>query len=193
PRDRSGPGPHGFESRLLSLVSTLPETAVPSETFIPVSPPRPRRYLTDLRSDGPVARAIRRAYREFEPDLIHLHHFDAAFAEVAAALRTTRVPILFTAHDAELVCPNGQLVRPKAIICEGGIRPRCRFTGCSVGWGLPYELAQRAVFDRYVAPRIHSYLCPSDSLCRYLASHGYRPTVHLPSFAALPDPVVRSP
>ncbi|EQD45062.1 glycosyl transferase group 1, partial [mine drainage metagenome] len=100
---------------------------------------------------------------------------------------------LFTAHDAELVCPNGQLVRPKAIICEGGIRPRCRFTGCSVGWGLPYELAQRAVFDRYVAPRIHSYLCPSDSLCRYLASHGYRPTVHLPSFAALPDPVVRSP
>ncbi|MHB1434686.1 MAG: glycosyltransferase family 4 protein [Thermoplasmata archaeon] len=185
--------PRGFESRLLSLVSTLPDTAVPSETFVRVPPPRPRRYLSDLRSHGPVARAITEAYREFAPDLIHLHHFDAAFAEVAAALRTTDVPILFTAHDAELVCPNGQLVRPGAILCEGGIRPRCQFTGCPVGWGLPYELAQRAVFNRYVAPRIQAYLCPSMSLGRYLTSHGYRPTIHLPSFAALPPEIARAP
>ena len=185
--------PRGFESRLLSLVSELPEAAGPGETFLRVPPPTPRRYISDLRSDGPVARAIAQAIREFAPDLVHLHHFDAAFGEVAAALRTTDAPILFTAHDAELVCPNGQLVRPGSIICEGGIRPRCRFTGCPVGWGLPYELAQRAVFDRSVAPRIRAYLCPSESLSRYLTSQGYRPTIHLPSFAALPEMIARAP
>ncbi|MFG1530192.1 MAG: glycosyltransferase family 4 protein [Thermoplasmata archaeon] len=185
--------PKGFETRLLSLVSSPPDTAGPGETFVRVPPPNPRRYVTDLRAHGHVAQAIGAATREFAPDLIHLHHFDAAFGEVAAALRSTELPILFTGHDAELVCPNGQLVRPGGIICEGGIRPRCGFTGCPVGWGLPYELAQRVAFDRYVAPRIRAYICPSESLRRYLTSQGYRPTIHLPSFAVQPPAILQAP
>lgn len=183
----------GFDSRLLSLASSPSVPSEPNERYLPIPRPGPRRYLTDLRPRGIFSEALIEEIEEFHPDLIHLHHFDAGFGEVVRALRSTSVPILFTAHDAELVCPNGQLVRPGGTICEGGILPRCQFTGCDVGWGLPYELLQRAAFDRWVAPRIRAYLCPSESLCRYLSSQGYRPTIHLPSFATMPAEVERAP
>ena len=139
-----------------------------------------------VRAPG-LEEALRSAVATFHPDLVQLHHFDAGFSSIARAIRGIGVPIVMTAHDAELVCPISTLVRPGAVICEGGIRYRCLFTGCRVGAiGGPYNLWQRRVFDTSVADRVRVYLCPSRSLTDYLHSNGYRPALHLPSFASIP-------
>jgi glycosyltransferase involved in cell wall biosynthesis len=131
--------------------------------------------------------------RTFSPDLIHLHRFDAMFTPIARAVSALEIPVVFTAHDAELVCPISTLIRPGGVVCEGGVRPRCMFTGCRVGWGLPYNLWQTQVFDRELAPRIAAYLCPSTLLATYLHENGYRPAIHLPPFARIPESIRAGP
>ena len=145
-----------------------------------------RRGIGDSMGTEALLGLLRKTAQEFQPDLIHLHHFDAGFSSIAHFLREARQPILFTAHDAELVCPISTLVLPDGRICEGGVRVRCGLTGCNVGRGLALNLWQTRVFDSMVAPRIRGYLCPSRSLRDYLDSNGYRPALHLPSFAMIP-------
>ena len=151
-----------------------------------------RRGLGDSMGTAGLLPLLRRTAQDFEPDIIHLHHFDAGFSSIAHFLREVRQPILFTAHDAELVCPISTLVLPDGRICEGGVRIRCGLTGCKVGRGLPLNLWQTRVFDTMVAPRVRGYLCPSRTLRDYLDSNGYRPALHLPSFAMIPPEVRRA-
>ncbi|MEM0129391.1 MAG: glycosyltransferase family 4 protein [Thermoplasmata archaeon] len=183
----------GIETRVVLLVSHPPENPPANARTLVVPGPGARRAVADLRAGDAIFSALKEEYRTFRPDLVHLHHFDAAFHALARFAAHVDRPLFFTAHDAELVCPNGQLVRPPGIVCEGGILPRCQFTGCPVGLGVPYELVQRYAFDRWVAPRVRAYLCPSTALCRYLEAHGYRPTVHLPSFVRMAEETLRAP
>ncbi len=156
-----------------------------------VPEPGVRRGLEDGFATPGLFPLLERTAAEFQPDIVHLHHFDAGFSSIAKFLAQTKHPILFTAHDAELVCPISTLVLPNGSACEGGVRVRCGFTGCKVGWGLPYNLWQHNLFDSEVAPRVLGYMCPSRALRDYLDQNGYRPAVHLPSFAAIP-PEIRS-
>ncbi len=181
----------GHGQRLIQLTDWRPEAPRPDERYLgrPSSPVA--RLGRDLVDDPALAAVFREEVRSFHPDLVHLHHFDASFTPIARLLAASEIPLVVTAHDAELVCPISTLVRPGGVICDGGIRPRCLFTGCRVGLGGPYNLAQRAVFDSVLAPRTRVFLCPSRRLAEYLDANGYRPAVHLPPFARIP-PAVRS-
>ena len=183
----------GHETRTLNLASGPHAPARPEERYLEMPSLGARRVISDPFPAEKVARFLEENYAEFRPDLVHLHHFRAAFGAVGRFFRNLSAPVVFTAHDSELVCPIGQLVRPGNVICEGGILPRCQFTGCEVGWGLPYELAQRAAFDRDVAPQVRAFLCPSQSIARYLETNGYGPTVHVPSFVEVPAAVEAAP
>ena len=150
------------------------------------------RLGEDVLAGDVVEGTLAQAVRELNPDLISLHHFDARFASIARYLRTLDVPLVFAAHDAELVCPISTLVRPGGIICDGGVRLRCLFTGCHVGLGGAYNLWQTRVFDSAIRGRVRAYLCPSRSLTDYLHLNGYRPALHLPSFSRIPPEVRRA-
>ncbi len=181
----------GHEQRLIQLTDWRSEAPRPDERVVTASPTRFARLGRDLVADPALVRAFHEELRSFRPDLVHVHHFDASFTPLARLLAESDVPLLLTAHDAELVCPISTLVRPGRVVCDGGVRTRCQFTGCHVGLGGPYNLWQRRVFDARVLPRVRVYLCPSRRLAEYLDANGYRPAVHLPPFARIP-PSVRS-
>ncbi len=183
----------GHPNHVVMLTDMIPSSPGPDETYVRVPALGVRRAVSDLLPQPEVRAALERAVRDFRPDLVHLHHFDAGFMTIARWVSSLAVPVVMTAHDAELVCPNGSLMRPGHVVCEGGILPRCQFTGCDVGYGLPYELTQRASFDRQVSGRVRAYFCPSRALTNYLHSNGYRPAVHLPSYAPLPESVRAAP
>jgi glycosyltransferase involved in cell wall biosynthesis len=151
------------------------------------------RALADSTETSTVADAIREELANFRPDLIHLHHFDAAFATLARELDGARIPIVFTAHDAELFCPISTLILPDGRRCEGGVRVRCLFTGCKVGWGGPYSLWQSDLFRRRLQPKIRAYLAPSRATTEYLRSNGFHPAVHLESFIEVPESIRAAP
>ena len=177
----------GHESRVLQLTDRPPSLEPPVGVHLAVPPGRLAHAGRDVVPDERLARRIGAEIASFRPDLVSLHHFDARFATVAHSLSRLEVPLLFAAHDAELVCPISTLVRPGGVICDGGVRFRCLVTGCRVGLGGPYNLWQTRVFDRVLRPRVAAYLCPSRSLQEYLHSNGYRPALHLPSFARIPN------
>jgi glycosyltransferase involved in cell wall biosynthesis len=183
----------GHTTHVVNLVSELPseERAEVRSVLVPTG--WGRRLPHDVIAAPQVEAEIRDALRTFRPDLVHLHHFDAGFASIARIVPELSVPLVMTAHDAELVCPISTLVRPGNIVCEGGVEVRCLFTGCHVGFGGLYNLWQRRVFDAAVAPKVRAYLCPSYSVTNYLDAHGYRPAIHLPSFAHIPAVVVQAP
>jgi glycosyltransferase involved in cell wall biosynthesis len=184
----------GHQTRIIEFVDRTPADPRPFEQVELVPSGGWARIRTDVFSSARIQGVIDEARREFKPDVVHLHHFDAGFTSIAHALRGLDTPLLFTAHDAELVCPISTLVKPGNVICEGGVRFRCLTTGCEVGWGGgPYNLLQRHRFDRAVAPKVQAYLCPSRSLTNYLDQNGYRPTVHVASFAQIPAEVRATP
>jgi glycosyltransferase involved in cell wall biosynthesis len=183
----------GHETRVIQITPGLAPLPPPVGVHVDASTARTTRFRQDLFFDRDLAGRFDAQIREFSPDLISLHHFDARFATLARVLGRTSIPLVMAAHDAELVCPISTLVRPGNVICEGGVRTRCLFTGCHVGLGGPYNLAQTRSFDRALRGRMRAYLCPSRSLMEYLDSNGYRPAIHLPSFARIPDGIRRAP
>ena len=181
----------GHPQRLLSLTSEAGYVARTDERVFRVAAGGARRATDDLLEDPRFRDWVDAEVAAFRPDIVHLHHFEAEFTSIARFVARSTVPVVATAHDAAWVCPISTLVLPSGEICEGGVLPRCGFTGCRVGFGLAYNLVQTRTFDREVAPRIRVFLSPSARLVPYLESQGYRPALHLPPFAVIP-PEVRS-
>lgn len=125
--------------------------------------------------------------KEFRPDVVHLHHFRLGFLSLGPWLARRSEPIVFTAHDVERLCPIATLTLPDGSPCPGKILPRCQFTGCAVGFGLPYKLSERWYFDRYVRRRVGPYVCVSEATRRAFEGLGYRPTELLRPMIPVPD------
>lgn len=163
------------------------------EEVLPLRPMSPVRLMHDLGAHPRTLRRLEQVAEEFQPDLIHLHHFDSLFTPVARFLRSTGVPIVMTAHDAKLVCPIATLVLPDGKLCEGRILPRCQRTGCEVGLGLPYKLRQDQVFRRDVAPRVKVFIAPSRAAATIFERNELAPTRVLAPFIEVPDAVQKAP
>jgi glycosyltransferase involved in cell wall biosynthesis len=158
------------------IVTDPPTTALQSARVYRV-PRSPARQAVEGFTEGArLVQWLDGLAAEFRPDVIHLHHFRAGFPALAPWLGARPEPIVFTAHDVELVCPIATLTLPDGSACPGGILPRCQFTGCDVGLGLPLNLAERYYFDRYVKDRIRAYICVSHATRRIFENQGYRPT-----------------
>jgi glycosyltransferase involved in cell wall biosynthesis len=152
-----------------------PEKLGPLRTYrVPRSPAR--QAVVGFTDGAPLARWLDEVAGEVRPDLIHLHRFHAGFPALGPWLGGRTEPIVFTAHDAELVCPVATLTLPDGTACPGGILPRCQFTGCEVGVGLPLNLAKRHYFDTHVKDRVRSFICVSRATQGIFENLGYRPT-----------------
>lgn len=76
--------------------------------------------LVSLIWSGPAARQLKALALATRPDVAHLHNiYHQLSPSIIAALRQLRIPILFTAHDYKLICPNYRLYT------QGQVCARC--------------------------------------------------------------------
>jgi glycosyltransferase involved in cell wall biosynthesis len=146
-----------------------------------------RQLASEIADGGPLTRWLDEVAAEVKPDIIHLHRFQVGFAALGPWLGRRSEPVFFTAHDAELVCPIATLTLPDGTPCPGGILPRCQFTGCEVGFGLPLNLARRRSFDNHVKGRVRAYICVSQATRRIFENLGYAPTALLRPIVPAPE------
>ena len=148
------------------------------------------RFFHDLIPSEKIVTFLKEKFLDFSPDLIHLHHIRISFSSLEKFLNMTTVPVVFTAHDALLVCPLSTLVKPGSEICDGGTGFRCGLTGCKIQGHLTYELFLARTIERIYREHINAFICPSYSIFNYLDKNGFRPVVHLPSFSNFPKNIL---
>lgn len=170
-------------SNVMDLIDYKPQ---PWEEVFPLHPLGTRRLFEDILDKPDLTSRLNEVVRDFKPDIIHLHHFDNLFQPVADFLVNSNLPIVMTAHDAKLFCPLSTLTLPDGRDCEGGILPRCQFTGCTVGRVLPYRMYQIKRFNDEVRPLVRQFLAPSMSTTALLKRFGLEPAMRLPSFILEP-------
>lgn len=176
----------GHHNVSVALVSDPPPESVgPIQTFrMPRS--AAMRMITEVTESSRLTRWLDGVADEAKPDIIHLHRFHSGFPALGPWLGRRPEPIVFTAHDAQLVCPIATLTLPDGTACPGGILPRCQLTGCEVGMGLPWNLAKRRSFDTWVKDRVRSYICTSRATQGVFENLGYRPTALLRPMIPVP-------
>lgn len=56
---------------------------------------------------------------DFKPDIVHINNFQRQLSEsIIDAINEKNIPIVFTAHDLEAVCPNKTMLDENKEICE---------------------------------------------------------------------------
>lgn len=161
-----------------------------------------RRIALGLRMawSRPAGRATADLVAQWRPDVAHVQHLHRHLSpSVLVALRAAGIPVVWTVHDYELVCPTGLLWSHGAPCerCQGhryhqAVVHRCKWghTLPSVAVALEKELHHRAgtwgLVDRYI--------CPSQHLARTLVRFGLPEdrVIHLPNAldGPLPPPPV---
>lgn len=59
------------------------------------------------------------ALEDFKPDIVHINNFQRQLSEsIIEAIKEKNIPIVFTAHDLEAVCPNKTMLDENKNICE---------------------------------------------------------------------------
>ena len=59
------------------------------------------------------------ALEDFKPDIVHVNNFQRQLSEsIIEAIKEKNIPIVFTAHDLEAVCPNKTMLDENKNICE---------------------------------------------------------------------------
>lgn len=137
-----------------------------------------------------AARATARLVTEERPDLAHLQHVHRHLTpSVLGPLRAARIPVVWTLHDYELICPAGTLFTEGAPCerCRGhryteAVRHRCK-------WGETWPSAAAAAEKTLhhlagVWDRVDRFLAPSrflaDALIRFGIPAGK--VEHIPNF-----------
>lgn len=136
-----------------------------------------------------AARAMAALLRDHRPDVAHLHHVHRHLTpSILGPLRRAGVPVVWTVHDYELICANGQLYTEGAPCtrCKGhaylnAVRHRCKRNDPAQSAAVALEKwvhARMGLWDK-----VDRFLCPSRFLARQLVDFGIagRRVTHLPN------------
>ncbi len=125
-----------------------------------------------------ASRACEQLIADVKPDVAHLQHIHRHITpSVLDPLQAAGVPVVWTVHDYELVCPEGHLFSQGAPCerCVGhnyaeAVRRRCKWgrLGPSIAAALEKELHRR----KGVWERVDRFLCPSAFLAETLVRFG---------------------
>ena len=62
---------------------------------------------------------MKEAIEDFKPDIVHLNNFQRQLsASIIKPIKKKNIPIVFTAHDLQAVCPNITMIDSNKKICE---------------------------------------------------------------------------
>lgn len=65
------------------------------------------------------AKLMEKALDEFKPDIVHLNNFQRQLsASIIKPIKERNIPIVFTAHDVQAICPAITMMDPNKEICE---------------------------------------------------------------------------
>jgi len=212
-------GDSTYTRGLTRLLEGAGHEVVPLAMRHPDNDPSPweHRFLpwVDLRDPGgPFARArllpralwSRRAARacaglvaDTRPDIAHLQHIHRHITpSVLAPLRAAGIPIVWTLHDYELICPEGHLFSQGAPCeaCRGhrygaAIQRRCKWG--RLGPSIVAAAEKRLHHLLSVWNQVDRFLCPSRFLADTMVRFGVPAdrVVHRPNFleaGAMPGP-----
>ena len=80
---------------------------------------------------------MQEALEDFKPDIVHLNNFQRQLsASIIDSIKEKNIPIVFTAHDLQAVCPAISMLDNKQEICEkclGGKYKYCFKNKCNKG------------------------------------------------------------
>lgn len=179
----------------------VPEKPVPEAWGWLAIPPRSHRALAGriyrkFDFDPSLFRAARRAIREIDPHLVHVHNWTRVGNALLCACAPW--PTVATVHDLSLSCPlPAKCLDEQGRLCHGYFGPACRNRGC---FSLRVWLEQRLLrepFKRRFFRRARAVFVHSPSMAKILEASGVR-TVCLPRCAGAvsfpfcpPDPSSR--
>lgn len=65
---------------------------------------------------------IEKLIKDYKPDIAHLHIFQHQMTpSILGVLKKHKIPIVYTAHDFKMICPNYKMMLPSGEICEACI------------------------------------------------------------------------
>ncbi len=79
---------------------------------------------------------MEKVLNEFKPDVVHINNFQRQLsASIIKAIEQRKIPIVFTAHDLQAVCPNSAMLRNGKICeaCKNGKYTNCMKYKCTKG------------------------------------------------------------
>ena len=80
---------------------------------------------------------MKKVLEEFKPDIVHINNFQRQLsASIIKAIKKKNIPIVFTAHDVQAVCPAITMMDNNKCICEkckGGKYLNCIKKKCNKG------------------------------------------------------------
>lgn len=115
---------------------------------------------------------IRKILKDFKPDIVHLNNFNFQITpSIIYEIKNCNIPIVFTAHDYQLICPNHMLydLRTKAPCekCLNGTYRQCSKNKCIHG-SMIKSIFGTIEATLYSMLRTYSYIdkviCPSEFL-----------------------------
>ena len=135
-------------------------------------------YPFKILYSAEARKKIRRVLNDFEPDVVHLNNFNfqltpSIIYEVRAFEKknNTRIKLVYTAHDGQLVCPNHLMRIPSTgelcMRCTNGNYFACTRNRCIHDSRLKSLLGS---MEAYLYKKLHTYrkldtiLCPSEFL-----------------------------
>jgi glycosyltransferase involved in cell wall biosynthesis len=125
-----------------------------------------------------AASALEALLADVRPDVAHLHHVHRHLTPaILGPLRRHGIPIVWTVHDYDLICPNGQLFTHDAPCtrCAGhhyanAIRLRCKRGDLAQSAAVALEKwvhAKLRIWDK-----VDRFLCPSRFLAAQMVAFG---------------------
>lgn len=77
-------------------------------------------YPFRILYSGEARKKIRVVLEDFQPDIVHVNNFNFQLTpSILYEIKAHHIPIVFTAHDLQLVCPNHLMVNGKSgPVCE---------------------------------------------------------------------------
>ena len=113
---------------------------------------------------------LRRVIEDFKPDIAHLNNFNFQLTpSIVYELEKHGIPVVYTAHDVQLVCPNHKLrngtVKGLCRECYGGRYAKCVKYRCVHDSGMRSVLGAA---EGYLYRKLHTYkkidkiICPSE-------------------------------
>lgn len=142
-------------------------------------------YPFKIIYSGEARQKIRRVLDDFEPDVVHLNNFNfqitpSAIYEIRKWEKTAgkKVPIIFTAHDYQWVCPNHMMMIPSTgelcFRCEGGKFGQCTKNRCihdSKIKSLLGTLEAKLYYGLKTYGKVDAIICPSKFMADRLGTN----------------------
>ena len=123
------------------------------------------------------------ALEDFKPDVVHLNNFQRQLsASIIEPIEKRNIPIIFTAHDLQAICPSIVMLDSEKNICEKCIKGRymnCIKNNCVKDSKLKSILGAIEGFyyrnKKIYSSKINKILAPSDFFRQMLIKDGIQP------------------